>query len=106
MPDDIDSLRRRLLGALPARIDAALAGYETFAAAPPPADAKGFAAWHAAAKAALAHIELLVKLARWAEGKADDPTPTAVGDPGLDCLLAEARAALDGFDDDDEDCES
>lgn len=96
MTEDLETLRRQCQSSLPARIRDALAGYERFAAADPPEDAKGFAAWHAAAKAALAHVDLLVKLARWAEGKADD---TADGGGGLDHLLAEARAALDDLDD-------
>ena len=74
-----------------------MAGYQDFTAGEPPADAKGFAAWHAAAKAALAHVELLVKLARWAESGIDQALGTA---DGLDHLLTEARAALDALDDD------
>lgn len=97
MPEDLDSLRRQLQAALPVRIRAALDGYDRFAADEPPADAKGFAAWHAAAKAALAHVEVLVKLARWAEGKADEPAEAGTG--GIDRLLADARAALDALDD-------
>ncbi len=99
MPEDLETLRRRLQAVLPARIQAALDGYGRFAADEPPPDAKGFAAWHAAAKAALAHVEVLVKLARWAEGKADEPEPDAVS--GLDRLLADARAALDGLEEDE-----
>lgn len=96
MAEDLAGLRQRLAGALPGRIAAALAGYEDFTGAEPPTDAKGFAAWHAAAKSALAHVDLLVKLARWAEGSAE-----AGDDAGLDRLLAQARAALDGLDDED-----
>jgi hypothetical protein len=98
MTEDLEALRQRLAGLLPARIEAAVAAYERFAGAEPPEDAKGFAAWHAAAKAALAHVEQLVKLARWAEG-----TPEADGDGGVGRLLAEARAALDALDDEEAD---
>jgi hypothetical protein len=97
MQEDLSALRRRLTLSLPGRIARAVDGYEAFAATPPPDDAKGFAAWHAAAKAALAHIDLLVKLARWAEGRAE-----AAETEGVDSLLAEARAALAGFDTDTE----
>ena len=95
MPDSLGTIRAACRADLPGRIAAALEEYRNFVAEPPPADAKGFAAWQAAAKAALAHVEVLVKLARWAEGEdcADD------GD-GLDGLLAEARRALAGLDDD------
>lgn len=102
MAEDLDALRQQLRGRLPARIQAAAATYERFTGDPPPEDAKGFSAWHGAAKAALAHMELLIKLARWAEGKAEAEAPA---DGGLDRLLAEARSALDalGEDDDGED---
>lgn len=53
MAEDIDALRRTVQDSLPERIQAALAGYHRFTAEEPPADSKGFAAWHAAAKAAL-----------------------------------------------------
>lgn len=96
MSEDFDGLRRRLQASLPSRVEAALAGYERFSAKQPPADAKGFGAWHGAAKSALAHVELLVKMARWAEGGADIAAPDPAA--GLDRLLAEARAALDEFD--------
>lgn len=99
MPDDIERVRADIRNTLPGRIRLALGGYESFTADPPPADAKGFAAWHAAAKAALAHVELLVKLARWAEGRQESPE---TADTSLDALLAEARAALDGLDGDDD----
>ncbi|CAA7613097.1 conserved hypothetical protein [Candidatus Terasakiella magnetica] len=98
MADDLVDLRQRLAAVLPGRVDAALAGYEDFTGSVPPSDAKGFAAWHAAAKAALAHMEVLVKLARWAEGR-----PEMVReDDGVERMLAQARAALDGLDDDDD----
>lgn len=102
MPEDLDSLRGRLQSVLPARILSAVGAYERFVTDEPPADAKGFAAWHAAAKAALAHVELLVKLARWAEGKAPEDNAAA---GGLDRLLAEARAALDGLGDGEDDAD-
>lgn len=96
MAEDLAALRARLASSLPEHVAAALAGYEEFAATPPPADAKGFAAWHAAAKAALAHVDLLVKLARWAEGTAE-----VDAEDGMDRLLDKARAALDALDDPD-----
>ena len=99
MAEDLAGLRQRLAGTLPARIQAAVTGYEEFTASEPPADAKGFAAWHAAAKAALAHVDLLVKLARWAEAE------TAEIEDGVERLLSQARAALDALDDDGEDPE-
>lgn len=109
MEEDFDALRARLRAVLPGRIAAVIAGYDRFTAAPPPEDAKGFAAWHSAAKAALTHMEVLARLGRWAEAV---PEPEcADGEEadgrasGLDRLLAEARAALDGLGDDGSDDE-
>lgn len=98
MAEHMETLRRQVQAALPERMQAALGGYERFTAEEPPTDAKGFAAWHAAAKAALAHMEVLVKLMRWAEGhaEADDPA-----EAGLDQLLRQARTALDQMEEDD-----
>ncbi|CAA7619529.1 conserved hypothetical protein [Magnetospirillum sp. LM-5] len=102
MPDDLDTLRAELRRTLPARISAALESYGRFTADEPPADAKGFAAWQAAAKAALAHVEVLVKLARWADGQDGGADPA---EPSLDALLAEARASLSLLSNDDEEDE-
>lgn len=94
--DGSEDLRRQIQASLPERVRAALSGYERFTATEPPADAKGFAAWHAAAKAALAHVEVLVKLMRWAEGRAE---ADGTAEDGLDTLLRQARCALDQLDD-------
>lgn len=95
MPEDMGTIRAECRAELPDRIKAALDEYRRFVAEPPPDDAKGFAAWQAAAKAALSHVEVLAKLARWAEGET-----TAAAD-GLDGLLAQARDALAALDEDD-----
>jgi hypothetical protein len=98
MTEDLEALRLRVAAVLPARLGAVAATYERFTSLDPPEDAKGFAAWHGAAKAALAHMELLVKLARWAEGGGSESL--AEGDP-LEALLAQARAAVAMDDDGD-----
>ncbi|MBR9971222.1 hypothetical protein [Magnetospirillum sulfuroxidans] len=97
MSEDLGTIRAACRADLPSRIRAALDDYLRFVADDPPADAKGFAAWQAAAKAGLGHVEALVKLARWAEGEiqAEDD-----GDDGLGRLLAQARSALDELDED------
>ncbi len=100
MSDDTDALRAAVRSQLPPRVHAALDGYRRFTAEEPPADAKGFAAWHAAAKAALAHVETLVKLVRWADGPA---VPAEPADDGLEDLLGQARRALDHYPDDGDD---
>lgn len=95
------SIEASLREALPERIRVVLEGYHRFTAEEPPADSKGFGAWHAAAKAALAHVEVLVKLVRWAEAPA---TATESAEDGLEDLLGQARRALGHLqDDEDED---
>lgn len=94
----VDDLRRTLATSLPEHLAAVMAGYDRFTAQSPPDDAKGFAAHHAAAKAALSHLDLLVKLVRWCSGDVKAADGTAV-------LLAQARQALgiaDPMDDEDE----
>lgn len=98
MSEDMEAMRGFVRAVLPDRVVTALAGYERFTAEDPPGDSKGFAAWHGAAKAALAHVEALVKLVRWAEGKDEGASG---GDDGLERLLAEARAALGHLDEDE-----
>lgn len=97
MSEDFEAMRGFVRAVLPDRVVTALAGYERFTAEDPPGDSKGFAAWHGAAKAALAHVEALVKLVRWAEGK--DAAPG--GEDSLGQLLAEAREALGHLDEDE-----
>lgn len=97
MTEDLSALRARLAARLPEHAAAALAVYEDYIAGPPPADSKGFAAWNAAAKAALAHLDLLVKLARWAQGSGPSES-----DDGVERLLRQARAAIDAIDDGEE----
>ncbi len=102
MTDDLDVLRKAVQASLPAQVQVALAGYERFTALEPPDDAKGFAAWHAAAKAALAHVELLVKLVRWAQEPVLADPVESNGDPSVERLLAQARAALGALEEEEE----
>ncbi|MDJ0386728.1 hypothetical protein QMO56_01265 [Roseomonas sp. E05] len=64
-------------------------------------DAKAFAAHHAAAKAALAHLEHLLKLAR-AAGAGEDETGLA----RAAALLRQARGALAAESPTEEECEA
>lgn len=72
--------------------------YRIFAESDPDEkDAKRFAARHAAGRAALAHIDLLLRLARWAEAKgSSDET-----DSETQSLLRDAQAALAELAEDD-----
>ena len=74
--------------------------YEAFLAAGPApgshGDAKAFTAYHAAGRAALAHLEQLLRL-----GRASVAEAALSEDPSV--LLARARAAIAGEPDHDED---
>lgn len=59
--------RARVAVFLPNALAKALSSYHGFMEGTIPTDSKGFAAYHSAAKVAIAHVELLMKLAKWAE---------------------------------------
>ncbi len=94
----IEDVRALLATLLPNLIQSATVSYEAFSEAEVPEDAKGFASHHAACKAALSHVELLTKLARWAEAVEEDRAPTLSEDEEIAGLLAGARAALKELD--------
>lgn len=106
----LDDLKGSLAARLPERAAAAVAAYDAFSASPAPDDAKGFAAHHAACKAALAHVEVLVKLLRWAAPPAVAAAGGAGGggdgDDDLARLIAAARSAMTEDADPDDDFSS
>lgn len=59
--------RAQIAGFLPRAIATALASYDLFLGRDVPENAKEFKAHHDACKVAIAHIELLIKLAQWAD---------------------------------------
>lgn len=62
-----DRSRAQIASFLPDAIAKALTSYHTFMETDVGQDAKEFSAHHGACKIAIAHIELLLKLARWAD---------------------------------------
>ncbi|WP_142849968.1 hypothetical protein [Telmatospirillum sp. J64-1] len=94
MTADLEGLKAHLRPHLARRLEQAAASYDDFAAQEAPLDAKGFAAHHAACRAALAHLDLLVKLARWAALSGGEAAGGG-GESEAESLLAQARAALD-----------
>lgn len=91
--EPMDAFRNDLLADLPGLLGKAMAAYARFAEDCPTDDPKTFLAYQAGCRAALAHIHLLVTLARWARPAVGDSTPGL--DPyQLDQLVAEAEAAL------------
>ena len=71
-----DATRVQVASFLPAAIEKALASYHVFSDQDIPDDAKGFSAHHSACKVAIAHVELLLKLARWADVESGLPDET------------------------------
>ena len=87
----LDKTRNDLAARLPGLIEAALRRYEIFAGDEPDDGVKAFAAHAGACRAALAHLEQLLKLALSLNGEG------AATPPGEDInrLVADAEAALD-----------
>ncbi|NBX65896.1 MAG: hypothetical protein EBQ96_02760 [Proteobacteria bacterium] len=92
-------MRAKIAASLPDAIDFAMQSYRKFYEREKYEDAKDFSAHHSACKTAIAHIELLLKLAAWAKLPDDDT------DHGLAALLSDAEAELKRYnaeEDDDE----
>jgi hypothetical protein len=101
--DDLEALKRQLRLLLPERILHAAERYGDFAGQVPSETAKEFAAHHAACKSALAHIDLLVKLLRWAADEAGlDEEKEKEKAPGESDFLIRAREALEREETDDD----
>jgi pyrroloquinoline quinone (PQQ) biosynthesis protein C len=96
----VKALRAQISAQLETAATRVIESYRTFMNDEPDAgDARAFAAHHAACKAALAHLDLLMRLAR-AVGIEPD---AAEGSEENARLLAEARAALAGDEDEGDD---
>lgn len=96
-----NTVRQQVADFLPDAITRALASYFQFSKdKPTEEECKEFAARHTAAKAAIAHVELLIKLAKWA----DLPDPEAENHNQqvmLAGLLKEAQEELDSYREED-----
>ena len=86
------ALRDRLSDWLPDYIFKAVSDYSKFTNADPPQEPKSFASYQAACRAALAHIHLLVGLARWVGAEAGSFSEGVNED--LERLLHDASLAL------------
>jgi hypothetical protein len=99
-------LQLRLLETLPGIAERVIQGYQDHTDSPPPEAAgdKEFTARQSAGKAALSHLDALIKLLRWAEAGVSADLETApegselAGDAAeterLNRLLRDARTAL------------
>ncbi len=92
--DPMEAFRSELLADLPNLLRKALEGYRRFAGECPGDDPKAFVAYQTGCRAALAHIQLLVTLARWARPPAASEGAAGLDADQLDRLVREAEAAL------------
>lgn len=93
----VHDFRKQAQQTLPGALRRALSAYACFSADPPPDNKKEFIAYQAGCRAALAHLDLLLKLARWVDQETDLETDP---DLDLDRLVREAEAALRGSEGD------
>ncbi len=77
---------------LPEALGKALYSYQEFMEQEIPTDVKGFSAHHAAAKVAIAHVELLVKL-----GKSVDRSKDPQDSQATALMLSKAETELLGY---------
>ncbi|GHU01125.1 hypothetical protein FACS1894186_3250 [Alphaproteobacteria bacterium] len=97
-----------LAGRLPARLRTELGRYDSISPLGDTMEAREFAAYHSACKAALAHMEAMVKLAALAEPPAS-AAPGAPAVPEFDAAALARQAAeavaplLDDLQEDEED---
>ncbi len=88
----LERFRCHLSRRFPGLLDRVMEGYLSFSGkGPEEDDAKEFSAHHGACKAALAHLDLLIKLAAWAEKKRSTISPK---DEETERLIDQAQTAL------------
>ena len=87
LDDTVSDLAQRL----PGLIETVLRRYLEFTSNKPPTEPRAFAAYSAASRAAMAHLEQLLKLANALNGEA----PAAQEAGNIDRLIADAEAALE-----------
>ena len=92
-----EELKAHLLNILPKKVAEAVLGYELFSKTSAPMDAKGFAAYHTACKSAMAHIDTLIKLMKWAEKSSGDTSQDDIAEK----LIADAKSALLDMEDEE-----
>lgn len=91
----LEEVRNDLDGRLPGMIENAIQRYRNFVHFDPPDESKNFAAYNYACRAALGHIDLLLKLAiRSSSGTPVSPTHDLPHDD-VERLIANAEAALE-----------
>jgi hypothetical protein len=91
--DKLEDYRLRLLNQLPLLLLNATNEYKDFAAGQTPDDVKSFATHQAACRAALSHLQLLIKIAAWAQTNMGKEI-SIDEDNELDQLIFDARTAV------------
>ena len=92
----LEEVRNDLDGRLPGMIEKAIQRYRNFISFDPPGEPKNFAAYNSACRAALGHIDLLLKLAiRSNSGASVPPPPHDLPHDDVERLIANAEAALE-----------
>ena len=84
----LETSRNAIARLIPDAMERAVASYRGFVAREIPLEAKDFKDHHLAGRTALAHLEALLRLARWTA------VPAGETDDDLDALLTEASRAL------------
>lgn len=87
-----EKTRQDIVAFLPDMIARALTSYSIYAAQPVENDSKEFSEYHKSCKVAIAHIELLIKLAKWADKQSGHQE-----DPVLNGVLERAREELAAY---------
>lgn len=97
-----EAAREKLAAFLPRALSRALESYSQFIERDAPGDSKGFSGHHMACKVAITHIDLLLKLARWAN-LPEQGSVSALGDLGV--MLGKAREESEQYRSEDDEFE-
>lgn len=93
-----DASREKIAQFLPDALKHSLESYHRFVINEEmPDDAKSFSAHHQACKVAIAHIELLIKLAKWADLLTEKAQSAIPNNDLLAGLIAEAQNELEQY---------
>ena len=91
---NIDSIKRKILIRIPSDISDAMRNYERITADPNFYDIKAFSAQQAASRAVLGHIQLLIRLAEWAQGSVV-PSDDGLNEGDVDRLIRDAKTYIE-----------
>ena len=92
-PITLDQVQQDLLHQLPDAMRLALESYTAFVTQPVDHDPKNYAAHHAGGKAALSHLEALLKLSKWVIAEQQSTRPDHAANT-LQSLIQQAQQAL------------